>query len=109
MAGGTLAVSNGTVNLGGTFIVANLGTVNRSGGSINIIGTLNNSNTTFSLDATTGSWGLAGGTIHQGTVAASGGAKLLGLFGSSASTLDGVTLNSDLDISAGSAAINVIN
>ena len=93
---GTLSSSNGTINLGGTFKLAALGTFNRSGGAVNLSGALNNVGGTLALTAATGSWNLAnGGSIIGGTVTASGGASLQ-ITG--AGTLDGVTLDTDVTV-----------
>jgi hypothetical protein len=90
---GVILVRNGTLNLTGTFTRGALGTLNRSGGTVNLIGILDNTGKTLSLDATTGSWQLAG-TIVGGTVNGSDGAQLI-VPGNSAATLDGLTLNAD--------------
>src|SRR5262249_39801052 len=58
---GTIAVTNSTLNLGGTFTTAGLGSYARNGGVINLTGSLDNSGTTLVLDGATGSWNLAGG------------------------------------------------
>ncbi len=75
----------------------NLGTFNRTTGTVNLTGTLDNTGTTLALNATTGSWNLVGGTLKNGTLSETGGAKLVGT--ASGGTLDGVTLNGDLDLS----------
>ena len=85
---GTIDAANATVSLNGTFTLANVGTFHRSGGTVSIVGTLDNTGTTLALDAATGSWSLSGGTIKGGTVTATGGAALLLPGG----ILDGVTL-----------------
>jgi hypothetical protein len=91
--GGTIQTTGSTVNLGGNFTLAKLGTFLRTGGTVNLTGTLDDTGTALALDAVTGSWNLAGGTILHGTVSATGGAALLVTTGA---TLDGVTLNTDL-------------
>jgi hypothetical protein len=74
---GTITETNSTLNLGGGFTTAGLGSYNRSGGSINLTGTLNNTGSTLALDDTTGSWQLrTGGTIRGGTVTTAGAARL---------------------------------
>ena len=103
---GGITINNSTVNLGGNFTLASLGTFNRTGGTVNLTGTLDNTGTTLALDAVTGSWQLAGGTIKGGTVSCSGGSKLV--VTSLSGTLDGVVLNGDLDAPAG-ASVNVNN
>ncbi|HET6878951.1 MAG TPA: PA14 domain-containing protein, partial [Pirellulales bacterium] len=51
---------------------------------------------TLSLDATTGSWNLTGGTVMGGVYQANGGAELV--FSSQGGTLDGLTAASDLNM-----------
>ena len=68
---GTITATNATVSFGGTFTPAGIGTFIRSGGTLTISGTVNNTGTTFDLSAlspTTGSIPLNGGTINGGTV-----------------------------------------
>ena len=86
---GTINATDSTVNLGGSITQASVGTLNRIGGTVNITGTLTGG---LSVDNTTGSWNLAGGTIAGGTVSGTGGAELV-LTGSGG-TLDGVTIGS---------------
>ena len=104
---GTITETNATLYLGGNFTLANLGTLNRIGGTVQLTGTLDNTGTTLALNATTGSWQLLGGTIKSGTVAATGGAKLIATSGGG--TLDGVTLNGDLDLTPQNATLTVRN
>ncbi|MCY2990994.1 MAG: malectin domain-containing carbohydrate-binding protein [Planctomycetota bacterium] len=105
---GTVSATDSTVNLGGLFAVASLGTINRTGGTVNLTGTLDNTGTTLALDATTGSWNLAGGKLKGGTLSEAGGTKLL--FTASGGTLDGVTANSDLDLATNNnAKVQIIN
>ena len=82
---GTISATGTAVNLGGSFTLESLGTLNRAGGTVNLTGTLNNVGTTLALNATTGSWNLLGGTIVGGTLSESGGAELF--FTSSGGTL----------------------
>lgn len=100
---GTLTVTGGTLDLGGTMTVANLGQIHGSGGTVNLTGTLNNTGTTLTLDDVTGSWALVGGAISGGTVATQGGASLLAR--SSTSQLDGVTLDGTLDVEGASVTV----
>ena len=95
---GTITATNSTVNLGGSFTVAGLGSFTRSGGTVNLTGTLDNTGTTLALTATTGSWDLLGGTITGGTVTEAGGAELI--FTNYGGTLDGVTFDNDLDLAS---------
>ncbi|HEY1381044.1 MAG TPA: hypothetical protein VGF55_29870, partial [Gemmataceae bacterium] len=79
---GTFAVSGGTLNLAGNFTTAGLGSLNRSGGVVNVTGNLDNTGATLALTdagpASTGSLTLAnGGTITGGTIMAAGSARLL--------------------------------
>lgn len=75
---GEIRVSGGTLTLQGSFDQASLGTINRTGGTVNIQGTVNNTGSTFTLDDSTGSWTLLGiCKIVGGCVVANGSAKLL--------------------------------
>ncbi|MCA8962890.1 MAG: hypothetical protein KDC38_20345, partial [Planctomycetes bacterium] len=88
----TIAMTDGTVNLGGTFSLATLGGFSRSGGTVNLIGTLDLGGGTVLFDASSGSWRLQGGTVSNGTVIESGG---FGLIAGSSGVLDGITLQGD--------------
>jgi hypothetical protein len=100
---GTLETTgNGTLNLGGAFTTAALGTMNYLGGTINLTGTLDNSGATLTLDASTGSWNVRGGMVKGGTYSAVDGAALR--FTNSSGTLDGVTWNGDLDLATNPGA-----
>jgi RHS repeat-associated protein len=100
---GTVNVTGGTWNLGGAFTTAAIGTYTRSGGTINLAGALDNTSSTLALTATTGSWNLAGGgDIKNGTVTATGGASLAV---TGASTLDGVTLATDVAVTSSTLTV----
>ncbi len=88
---GTIVVNNGTVNLGGNFTTADVGTFNRTNGVVNLTGNLNNIASTLALNNTTGSWNLLGGTIRGGTVNTAGTAQLI--VAGNGDILDGVTLD----------------
>ena len=70
----------GTLNLGGSFTTAglNLPAFTRSGGTVNLTGTLNNAAATLTLNAATGSWNLEGGTLSGGTLEQSGASLVIG-------------------------------
>jgi hypothetical protein len=91
----TITANEATVNLGGAFALANFGTFNRTGGTVNVTGVLDLGGGTLALDAAAGSWQMNGGTLKGGTVTQSGGGNLL-FAGGAVSTLDGVTLDGDL-------------
>jgi hypothetical protein len=93
---GMIDGTNGTVNLGGIFALTDLGVFNRGGGTVNLTGTLLNTNSTLTLNAATGSWVLNGGTVRGGAITPTGGASLLVNNG----TLDGVTVNGNWDVGA---------
>src|SRR5207302_1315135 len=105
---GTVSETESTVNLGGTFTMVALGTLTRVGGvthgTVNLTGTLNNSDQTMLFNDVTGSWILQGGAVSGGTLAATAGRALV----ASSGTLAGVTL----DNSAGNASpldLTVVN
>ncbi len=93
---GTINVTGSTLNLGGSFNTAGLGTLNQSGNTINLIGKFDNTGTTLALTPATGSWNLLGGTLTNGTLTETGGAELV--FTASGGTLDGVTIDGNLDL-----------
>ncbi len=103
---GTFAVDEGTLNLGTTFTPGVVGTLARTGGVVNVTGTINNAGDTLEIDASRGSWTLAGGTINGGTVNLSGGARLL-MSANSNNRLTGVTINGDIDLSITNAWLRV--
>ena len=92
---GTVTANNSTVNLDGTFTQADLGTFMRTGGTVNLMGVLDNTGETLTFDAATGSWRLVGGTVLGGTVEFADGESLMTTSNGN-STFDGVILNSDL-------------
>jgi autotransporter-associated beta strand protein len=76
---GTITATNATVNLGGTFTQADLGTFNRSGGTVNLVGQLNGN---LALSAATGNWNmLSSSSLQSGTYTATGGASLTAVNG----------------------------
>ena len=93
--------NGGALNLAGTFTTAGIGTFNRAGGTINLIGTLDNTGNTIVLDGPYFSiWNFAdGGTIKGGTITANSGSLITSISG----TLDNVTLNTNLTIQGGSS------
>ncbi len=93
---GTINATNSTLNFGGDFTLADLGVFNRSGGTVNLTGTINNSNTMLTLNATTGSLVLNGGTVQGGAITSTSGASFIIRSG----TLDGVTVNGNWDVGA---------
>ena len=98
--------TNATVNLGGTFALADLGTFNRSGGIVNLVGILENVGTTLALDASSGDWQIAGGTVLSGTITTVDNAKLIAT-PNVYNRLVGVTLNGNLDLSEIDAQIRI--
>jgi uncharacterized repeat protein (TIGR01451 family) len=94
--------------LGSDFTLADLGAFHRTGGTVNLRGTLDNRGTTLALDDTTGPWNLTtGGTILGGTITTAGSARLFAQVLSAAGTLDGVTLNGTLDMTPAGSQVFV--
>ena len=95
-----IIVSDGVLNLGGTFNVSSgVGTWNRTGGTVNVTGTILNQGPALAmLDSSTGSWRLLGATISGGTMNLSGGAQLHAAV--SGATLNNVTVNGDVVVEA---------
>jgi hypothetical protein len=94
---GNITETGSTVNLGGTFSMAGLGSFSRlagpGDGSVFLIGTLNNSGQTLRLDSNTGPWNFLGGIVNGGTLAAAPGYALIQNSYSYPGTLIGVTLD----------------
>lgn len=98
----------GSFNLGSTFTLADLGTLQRSGGAVRIVGTLDNTGGVLALNAATGSWELGakdGGTVREGRIlggriTTTGGAPLL-LAAEGAGILEDATLEGHLVAGAG--------
>ena len=104
----TLIATNGNVNFGGTFTLANIGSFTRTGsGAVTITGTLNNAGTTLALDSGVTTTSTAGtttsapgtwqfiGTINGGTVTTAGSAQLIAITDGqilTGGTLNGLTL-----------------
>lgn len=105
---GMVSMTSSTVNLGGMFTIGTLGAFSRSGGTVNLTGTLDNTGPQqLTLSATTGSWRMFGGTIAGGTVTGDAAGFLEvapGQFG----TLDNVILESPLVLLEG-AIVRVKN
>ena len=101
---GTIRVTQGELDLRGVGTTAGLGKLERTGGVVKIVGTLDNTAATLALDDKSGSFVLAGGTIRGGHLTTSGGAAL---DIPATATLDGVTLDSDLTLT--NQLVTVIN
>jgi hypothetical protein len=96
---GVIDATNANFVLGGTFTPSALGTFNRTGTTITIIGTVNLSNTPLSIDSGT-VWNVSGnGTLRNGTISIPAG-KQLNLFGSSG-VLDGTAFDGDVLLTGG--------
>ncbi len=96
-----------TINLGGTFNTAGgIGIWNNAGGTVNIIGTVNNVGSSFTLDASTGSWTLNGGAISGGALNFANSQNLLiGPFNTN--LLTGLTVNGDLSLNTNFAETRI--
>ena len=128
---GTYEVSDGsTLNVAGNFENASLGTVNNSaGGTVNLTGTvtttdvanINNSgmvrlmgtldNSEETLDFSQGAFGdfeISNGTIFGGTINQDAGGQLV-VATSRGGTLDGTTVNGDLNLNNDFAGLRLIN
>ncbi len=101
---GAITMTNSSVFLGGSFTLATLGAFGRSGGTVNLTGTLTNIGTTLALNNTTGTWMLDGGTIIGGTISTSGTALLQG-----EGSVNGVTLDGTLDGNVFGGSLTIIN
>jgi hypothetical protein len=94
---GTITVSAGTLNLGGTFANSALGTWNHSGGTVNLTGTVTGG---LTLDNTRGTWNFAGGTIQGGTFSIAPGSSASLTLTQTSSLTNDVTLLSPIDLTS---------
>ncbi len=102
---GTISVNAGIVNLGGTFnATGGIGAWSNTAGTVNVTGTVNAGSgaNTLTLNNSTGSWTLNGGTISGGALAFADG-KTLNVADNAANLLTGVTVNGDLTLNSNSA------
>ena len=104
---GTVTINNTTFNAGGTFTYAgfNFGGFTRTGGVVNLSGTMTNTGSTLTLNAATGTWNLLGGAIIGGTLTFAAGQSLVPTSGGG--TFSGVILSQELLINATSAYVIV--
>ena len=105
---GTINAVDSILNLGGDFTSADVLSINRTGGTVNITGDMDNTGQTVQLDESTGSWFLAGGSITGGTIQVADGEGLW-LTDEFTSLLDGVDLQAPLDFSAREAIVRLAN
>ena len=93
---GSLILSGSLLDLAGTFRFSDLGTIERTGGTVRLRGTLDNTGETMTLDASTGTWEFDGGRIEGGVLASADGETL---DVTSSSVLQDVTLDASFDLS----------
>ncbi|MEM1026511.1 MAG: LamG-like jellyroll fold domain-containing protein [Planctomycetota bacterium] len=100
---GSIEISSGILELGGSFDTPSLDQLTRTGGEVRLNGTLNNVGHTLLLDATTGDLRFyRDAEIIGGEVATADGATLLADYGINSYTLlDGVTLSGEMVTSDG--------
>jgi hypothetical protein len=106
---GKITVNGGTLILSGQFTTAGLGTINRTGGTIEVSGAWNNATASFAFSSATGSFVLAGNTITGGTLSGTGGNSLQATL-TSTNILSGVTINAGgLDLSTQNGFVKLTN
>ena len=103
---GLVRVVDGTLNLGAFDTTAGIGTWNRTGGTVNINGTITNTGSTFALNNSTGSWTMNGGAISGGTVNLNQTAQLL-VGANTSNLLTNVDINGEVILSTGSARTRI--
>ena len=107
---GTIAIDNSSLRLEGTFSTEDLGTVTRTnGGTVTLVGQLDNTvGGPLTFNTASGSWNVDGGRIAGGVVQLANGEGLNFLLNGN-NELNGVTVNGDIDITAGSGLFRVVN
>jgi hypothetical protein len=99
---GTITSSNAVVNLGGTFASGTF-SLTRTGGEVNLTGTLTNTGNTLTFNAASGAWNLLGGSILGGTIVFNGTNRLAAT--TSGGTLADVQVNGELLLDANNVSI----
>lgn len=101
-------VVDSTLNLGGDVTENGLGFISRSGGAVNITGTLDLQGGTETLTSQTGNWNLEGGTIEAAgsTINSSGGSLILTPVGGIIT--GGVTLGPGSPVDASNGMVDII-
>jgi hypothetical protein len=94
---GTITAVDSTVVLGGSFSTADLAGFSRSGGTVDLDGSLNNEDATLELSSTSGPWYMDMGYITCGTINVAD-PSFLEFDGSSHATFDNTTINGDLSL-----------
>ncbi|MBL8866569.1 MAG: hypothetical protein JNK93_13500, partial [Planctomycetia bacterium] len=111
---GTIALTGGTLNLGGGFTASSFDTparFNRTGGALNLTGTITGD---FQLNDVIGNLNFNGGTLKNGSFSIAAGSSSK-LFATTASSfLDNYTLNSPIDmvttpVSSGPSRLYILN
>ena len=98
---GTISITDTDLRLGGYFKTSDIGTINRTGGTTELVGYLDNSGSTLSaLPGMT----MAQGTIHGGTVTSALAGSLYSVT-SAIGTLDTVQVNGPLQVTGQSAEV----
>ena len=93
-----LVASDATINLDGSFTLADVGTLQRTGGSVQLVGTLDNTATTLTLNMKR-LLDNARRTVIGGTIVTTPEASLL-VTSNGNNRLDGVTVEGDLTLAA---------
>lgn len=109
-SGSLVLQDNSVLNLQGSFTIADLGLSGwaRTGGTVNLGGTLNNAGTTLALDAASGNFVLAGGVINGGSVVNTAAGRLT-LNNSNANALDGATVSGSLNLDQNGSRVRMRN
>src|SRR4029078_7088964 len=82
-----------------------IGRIVRSGGTVNVIGTLNNTGNNLTMSNTTGTWNLLGGTLSGGQLSYADGQTLA--LTASGGTLNNVQVNGDLNAGVTNAHVQI--
>jgi hypothetical protein len=107
---GKINVTDSTVNLLGTVTQAELNSITRAGGLVDLAGTMDLAGGTLNVGGTTAIGGvLLTGTIKNGTVHDGGLGLQFGTGFFPAPTLDGVTYQGAVDLSEASARLTVLD
>ena len=105
---GGITLTNGSLTIGGETFLSELGTITRTGGTVNLAGTLNLEGGTLTLDNNTGPWRVNDGIIRNGTFVGSG-LGTLSFAGQRDNRLDNMTINGNLILNETNSTFQIDN
>lgn len=104
----TVRINGATLRMGGAFGPSDFGVIQRTGGNVLLTGLFDLGGGTQTLDATTGSWTVEGGTIKNGTVVQTSEGRLQ-FAALATNNFDAVKVIGDLGLTTESTLLRIRN